>query len=158
MENWKSITGYPAYKVSDHGRVRSSRGVLAPWLDGNGRPTVRLYRQGVPREFRVHGLVLTTFVGPKPTGLEACHGDGNPTNNALSNLRWDTRSSNQIDSVRHGTHIQTRKTHCPRGHALEGDNLVAAQLRRGKRQCRTCTLASRMRSYYNTTPNPEENS
>ncbi len=156
MENWKSITDYPNYEVSDRGRVRSSRGVLAPWLDSNGRPTVRLYRQGVPREFRVHGLVLTAFIGPRPTGLEACHGDGDSANNALSNLRWDTRSSNQIDSVRHETHVQTRKAHCPRGHPLEGDNLVAAQLRRGRRQCRTCTLASRMRSYYTITQNTKE--
>jgi hypothetical protein len=31
-----------------------------------------------------------------------------------------------------------RKTHCPQGHPLEGDNLHPSYLRRGQRKCRTC--------------------
>lgn len=31
-----------------------------------------------------------------------------------------------------------RKTHCPAGHPLEGDNLLQTRLRRGQRVCRTC--------------------
>jgi hypothetical protein len=34
--------------------------------------------------------------------MECCHGDGNPRNNALGNLRWDTDQANQDDRVRHG--------------------------------------------------------
>lgn len=30
------------------------------------------------------------------------------------------------------------KTHCPQGHPLEGDNLLTADLKRGRRGCRTC--------------------
>jgi hypothetical protein len=51
----------------------------------------------------IHHLILTTFVGPMPEGLEACHGDGDPANNSLSNLRWGTRASNAADRVEHGT-------------------------------------------------------
>lgn len=34
-----------------------------------------------------------------------------------------------------------RKTHCPRGHILAGDNLCAKYSRRGKRACLTCVRA-----------------
>jgi hypothetical protein len=51
----------------------------------------------------VHRLVLEAFIGPCPHGMEACHWDGRPENNQLSNLRWDTDLANQADSARHGT-------------------------------------------------------
>jgi hypothetical protein len=51
----------------------------------------------------VHRLVLETFTGPCPHGMEACHEDGNPANNRLDNLRWDTPVANNADKVRHGT-------------------------------------------------------
>ena len=44
--------------------------------------------------------VLTAFVGPKPHGLECCHLDDDPFNNALANLRWDTHSGNMKDRAR----------------------------------------------------------
>jgi HNH endonuclease len=50
----------------------------------------------------VHVLVLTAFVGPSPPGCEGLHGDDNPTNNDISNLRWGTRSDNLHDAVRNG--------------------------------------------------------
>lgn len=50
-----------------------------------------------------HKLVLETFIGPCPPDMECCHNDGNPLNNKLSNLRWDTPQNNQIDRVKHGT-------------------------------------------------------
>lgn len=52
---------------------------------------------------RVHRLVLEAFVGPCPHWMEGCHNDGNPLNNAVTNLRWDTPKANQADSQRHGT-------------------------------------------------------
>lgn len=33
---------------------------------------------------------------------------------------------------------QLRKTHCKKGHPLTNNNLLAAQLKRGQRQCKTC--------------------
>ena len=55
------------------------------------------------QSFRVHRLVLDAFVGPCPEGLEACHENGNRIDNRLSNLRWDTRSNNHQDKLKHGT-------------------------------------------------------
>jgi hypothetical protein len=51
----------------------------------------------------VDRLVLEAFAGPCPEGLECCHNDGDPANNRLENLRWDTRKANVEDSRRHGT-------------------------------------------------------
>lgn len=51
----------------------------------------------------VHRTVLECFVGPCPDGMECCHDDGNPQNNNLDNLRWDTPRANQADRLKHGT-------------------------------------------------------
>lgn len=117
---YRDIPGFPGYRVGDDGSVWSCRERL--WVPGkpgstwrlggewhrlrelahNGYMTVVLY----PGQVRigVHRVVLLAFVGPPPSEhLDACHGDGNPANNRLDNLRWDTRSGNMADAVRHGT-------------------------------------------------------
>ncbi len=35
--------------------------------------------------------------------MEGCHNNGNPADNRLSNLRWDTPANNCADKRRHGT-------------------------------------------------------
>lgn len=52
--------------------------------------------------YRVNVLVLLAFRGPRPSRADACHGNGDPNDNALTNLRWDTRSGNMLDASRHG--------------------------------------------------------
>lgn len=115
MEEWRAVVGFEgAYEVSDMGRVRSiprvaSDGrrltgrVLRPLPHPYGYAMAALCRAGEYRKHLVHRLVLEAFVGPAPDGEEGCHGDGNPANNALTNLRWDTRRGNMADAVRHGT-------------------------------------------------------
>ncbi len=111
MEKWLPVAGFAGkYEVSDHGRVRSfgrksPNGALLV-----GRSSPRGYRyfnlcsEGKRvRTYSLHRLVLEAFVGPRPNGLVCCHWDGNPKNNMLSNLRWDTQVSNKADSRRHGT-------------------------------------------------------
>ena len=34
--------------------------------------------------------------------------------------------------------INSKKTHCPKGHELKGDNLDKTHLKRGKRSCKIC--------------------
>jgi hypothetical protein len=50
-----------------------------------------------------HHLVLEAFVGPRPDGMQCCHGDGNRQNNSPGNLRWDTPLANSRDKQKHGT-------------------------------------------------------
>jgi hypothetical protein len=150
--DWRDIPGYPGYEVSNYGQVRGrdrmvTRGngaysiagrVLKPGTRRYGHQYVSLSVDGVSATLSVHKLVMLAFVGPRPDGLEVCHNDGNPANNALSNLRFDTRSRNVLDSVRHGTHPQARRTHCRRGqHPLTPCNTYVDP--KGRRSCRICT-------------------
>lgn len=126
MEAWKPVPHAPdRYEVSDQGRIRSLIGkaprILKPGIHPRTghRMVVLAVERGKTRALWVHRLVLEAFVGPAPEGHEACHGDGDPSNNHLANLRWDTRSANRRDSVQHGTHQHSRKTHCPKGHPYD---------------------------------------
>lgn len=112
MEKWKAIEGYDKmYDVSTHGQVRSwHKGkwgrrkeprMLKPALS-KGYPLVCLCKNGRSKTFLVHALVLLAFVGPCPPGLECCHGDDISVNNHLANLRWDTKSANMRDAIKHG--------------------------------------------------------
>ena len=66
---------------------------------------VSLSKECVVKTPSVHTLVLSAFVGSRPEGMHACHGNGNKLDNRLENLRWDTVSANALDRVRHGTFI-----------------------------------------------------
>jgi hypothetical protein len=155
-ERWVAAPGMSGYEVSDRGRVRSldrkivrSDGVVQRWPGRLLRPRVResghLHVMGSDRRnYRVHRLVLEAFVGPCPAdGHEACHNDGNPSNNRLENLRWDTRKANAQDTLRHGRNHQRSKTHCPRNHILAAPNLRtdAWATGRGVRGCLACARA-----------------
>jgi hypothetical protein len=59
----------------------------------------------------VHRLILEAFRGPCPKGMEACHNDGDSTNNVINNLRWDTTKNNHLDKQRHGTSYQGERNH-----------------------------------------------
>ncbi len=112
METWKEIPAHPNYEVSNYGRVRSwaKRGgyggractsrPIKPQPGERGHMRVQLTHR--KREL-LHRLVLEAFVGPCPDGMEGCHNDGDPGNNMVENLRWDTRANNHADKVQHGT-------------------------------------------------------
>lgn len=115
-ERWRPIAHHPLYDVSDRGRVRSwnSHGnrakrpkVLKLPPGNHGYPVVKLYDGGgkdTARDWLVHRLVLDTFVGECPEGMECCHNNGIRTDNRLDNLRWGTYAENQHDKNKHGTH------------------------------------------------------
>lgn len=140
QEEWRPVVGYEGrYEVSDLGRVRSllTNTVLKPMIAASGGyHVVALHNEG-QRMVRVNRIVLTAFVGEAPNGTVSCHNDGDPTNNALRNLRWDTYSENVYDVVRHGNHVHANKTHCPRGHEYAGDNL-RVKPSEGRRRCKAC--------------------
>lgn len=120
QEIWKDIPGYEGrYQASTEGRIRSVTHRVR--LVVRGKETTRLMQGRVLRPGRysksghvsvvlghgaggspVHQLVALTFLGPAPNDCEVCHNDGDPANNALSNLRYDTRSENIKDVLRQG--------------------------------------------------------
>lgn len=111
----KTIPEFPNYAVTKSGRVWSKKRVDTAnhkrgghWLSlryrKDGRIQVGLYKNNVFCMKYIHHLVLETYIGSCPDGMECCHSDGNMANNNLNNLRWDTHSSNVKDAVKHGTH------------------------------------------------------
>lgn len=112
--NYREIVGYPGYRVGDDGSVWTKKNGrwgfgdtwrrLKPALGGRGKGHwfVGLYADRSRRLFYVHVLVLTAFRGPCPVGLQGCHNNGNRDDNRLTNLRWDTQSSNSVDAIKHG--------------------------------------------------------
>lgn len=103
IERWKPVVGFETmYEVSDQGRVRSYRRggirILKPGPKASGHVSVAL---GRGNSYDVHYLVLRAFVGPRPKGFECRHLNGNPRNNKLSNLEYNTRSQNIRDKKWH---------------------------------------------------------
>lgn len=111
-EEWRRISEAPGYFVSNYGRVCGVdritindtiyRGQLM--ISGIARTGHRYVILGRKPQFRMqlHALVLHVFIGPKPPGHEGLHWDDDPANNRLTNLRWGTRSDNNLDAVRNG--------------------------------------------------------
>ncbi len=118
IEEWRPVAEMDGwYDVSSHGNVRSwhnnrwgraktPRPVSIATHD-DGRQAVFLCKKGERGvNYKVHVLVMSAFVGPRPDGMEICHADGNPRNNHLTNLRYDTHISNCIDTLNHGRTVR----------------------------------------------------
>jgi len=112
-EQWKPVVGFGDwYEVSDQGRVRSYR------TQGTGkrRKLPVLLHGGYSRKrnrgflpyhyyllrsitgdkvYRLAGrLVLEAFVGPTPDGTEVSHINGDPLDDRLDNLAWESHKDN----------------------------------------------------------------
>jgi len=118
MENeiWKPVPSLPKYEASSLGQIRSSdlvgrTGFSKPHRikkqtdGGNHYNQIMVWdeQKKSPRARLVHHLVLEAFSGPRPAGAVARHLNGNSRDNRACNLKWGTRSENQIDMVNHGT-------------------------------------------------------
>ncbi|HDU8695027.1 NUMOD4 motif-containing HNH endonuclease [Morganella morganii] len=107
------------YEVSDLGRIRSIErtgktqfgvrkyggGIVNPIKHkANGYLVVNLTSSGGRRkQVLVHRLVIMSFLGTSPKGMECCHNNGDRQDPRLVNLRWDTRKNNHADKKIHGT-------------------------------------------------------
>lgn len=112
MEQWKPYPPDPRYLVSDQGRVRGPKGgILKPGYNNKGYPCIQLCKgQEFLKENEkrckngfIHRMVLITFVGFPPDGMQACHGPKGNGDASLENLRWDTKTANEHDKRRDGT-------------------------------------------------------
>jgi len=94
-KDWVAIEQFPAFEVSNDGRIRGPRGARKAWVNENGYVMIG-FACGPRRtkHFRVHVLVAAAFIGPKPIGMDINHKDGNKQNNRVENLEYMTRSEN----------------------------------------------------------------
>lgn len=126
LEIWKPIPGFIGYGASTHGRIRSYRSrngrgplVKLPRILKQTAISNKLYLQvtlsigdGKYYQARVHQVILLTFIGSRPNpSYDGCHNNGNPKDNHISNLRWDTKTSNCADQLIHGTRPLGSKSH-----------------------------------------------
>ena len=131
----KTILGFPNYAITKDGHIWSNprkrnyrlpltslfgknikplisrfyRGRwLSPTISDWGYLWLYLYRPGIRKGVRcwIHRLVLETYVGPRPKGMECRHLDNNPANNQLENLCWGTKKENQHDRIKNGTSME----------------------------------------------------
>lgn len=109
---WRPVPDYPAYEVSNDGRIRRAVDGHATWRGRELTPspmprwgylTVSLHKDGKQSLGKIHRLVALAFLGPPPSDRHhVAHFDGDKTNNILSNLRWASPAENEADKQRHG--------------------------------------------------------
>lgn len=110
-ELFRDIRGYEGlYQASTKGRVKSlsrqkwngyqfittKERILAPRIDNKGYVHYALYKKGIRKDFKGHYLILNTFVKNVSNKKQINHKDGIKSNNALSNLEYNTPSENII--------------------------------------------------------------
>lgn len=112
----------PGYRYGADGSVWSSWGPgndapgdvwrrMNPTTLDSGHLQIHVKTTDGDRKYGVHHLLANVFYGPPTDGMECCHEDGVPSNNAASNLRWGTRKSNAEDSVKHGVIARGEDNH-----------------------------------------------
>lgn len=96
MERWLPSEQFPAYEISDLGRIRNSktRRILKTHVNDRGYETVCLRKNKEQHNTRVHQLVAHTFHPCEHDGLDVNHIDGDKCNNSANNLEWCTRKEN----------------------------------------------------------------
>jgi len=87
-----------------------------------------------------------TLADCDPGGWFVCHKCDNKLCVNPRHLWLGTQGDNTIDCVNKGRHANTRKTHCVRGHPLEGPK-ASVYLYKGSRRCRYCMQIFKRRSY-----------
>lgn len=122
IEEWRSVVGYERlYEVSNQGAVRSlprkggnnrtyGGGSLALKVRTNGYLYVPLSREGKHKWVYVHKLVAEAFIGPRPLGMEVCHGPAGKLENSSWNLGYGTHQKNELDRLRDHTHNTQKLT------------------------------------------------
>lgn len=109
QEEWKPIQGYEGlYAVSNLGNVKSlerykmnrskqklvQEKILKPFVAGSGYLTVKLSKDGVSKNFKIHILVAMAFCKNEKGYKEINHIDENKHNNNSNNLEWCDRKYN----------------------------------------------------------------
>jgi hypothetical protein len=99
MEEWKEITDYPNYKISNLGNVKNKKGNILALDITRGHYYIKLYKNSEGKTKYIHQLLAEAFI-PNPENLSLIdHIDRNPLNNSLDNLRWADKSINSLNRV-----------------------------------------------------------
>lgn len=100
-ECWAPINDdFPNYEVSTYGRVRNVKRsiIMKPYYRWGGYARVTLLnKESEMKGFYVHQLVSKVWINNEEGKKEVDHIDKDKNNNHVTNLRWVTRSENNIN-------------------------------------------------------------
>ncbi len=130
MKDWRTIEGYPEYRVSSEGDVESCKnnrhGVSDEYHAIRQRVNPQTgYKQcsitdgEKVKTLNVHREVAKAFIPNPDNKPEVNHIDGNKLNNNIDNLEWATYSENGKHAYKHGLMIS---------HLTEEDMIRGRQL------------------------------
>lgn len=89
-EEWRNAVGYDGIRVSNMGRIQYQTGKRGFGSESSGYKAYQS-RNGF---IMMHALVMQTFVGPRPDGLDVDHINQDKHDNRVANLRYITRAGN----------------------------------------------------------------
>jgi hypothetical protein len=125
-EQWSPICGFPLYRVSNWGNVKSFKRypdgkTMKKNVVGTGYNYVQLRKDGRTYGKRIAVLVANAFI-PQVNGKDLVnHKDGNKRNDYFENLEWCTPSENIIHAHRTGLKIGVRGERNPHSKLSEYD-------------------------------------
>jgi len=107
IEEWKDISEFEGYEVSNFGNIRSinrtcvgrpgvTKGkLLKPFINRRGYLEVNLFENSKSTPKIIHRLVAKAFIPNLENKPQVNHIDGNKLNNRVDNLEWMSNSENQ---------------------------------------------------------------
>ena len=103
-KDWVVLDRYPAYKISQDGRVYSFwlKRMKKPMSRGNYKIIGMRNSDGKEEKVFVHRLVAMAYLSNPKNHPIINHIDGNPSNNNMSNLEWCTFQENSIHAYSTG--------------------------------------------------------
>ena len=95
---WKPITGFEEYSISNNGKILSKKcELMKPYLC-NGYEKIVLMKDNSVHRLFVHRLVAKEFIPNNENKKCVNHIDSNRKNNAYKNLEWVSHSENSFHS------------------------------------------------------------
>lgn len=122
IEEWRTVTDFPNYEISNLCRLRNSRGkILRPVYDPSCRYVRYCMRyNGKQLTKNAHRVMWRAFHGEIASGYVLNHKDGNRQNNAMTNLEVVTHKENSQHAVAMGL-VKMGDQHHARISAKRGD-------------------------------------
>lgn len=130
MKSWRNIEGFPDYRVSSEGEIKSCKNNRHGTTDeyhairqrvntNTGYKQAILVNKNGPKTLNVHRVVAQAFIANDRGCRDVNHIDGNKMNNRADNLEWCSHK----DNIRHAMDNGLMQPH----------RLTEEELERGRR-------------------------
>ena len=97
MEEWRVITEFPNYDVSNLGNIRNNKTnkLLKPCIKG-GYSNISLKNGPIKKSLKIHRVVALSFIPNPENKPYVDHKNNIRDDNRIDNLRWATIKENKI--------------------------------------------------------------